>query len=32
VTELNEQIATDILAVFAGEEPEGYVDPDADWL
>ena len=32
VTELNEHMATDILSVFAGEEPDGYVDPDSDWL
>ncbi len=32
VTELNEQIARGILAVFAGEQPDNYVDPEADWL
>jgi len=32
VTELNEHIANDIVAVFAGETPAGYVDPEADWL
>jgi D-3-phosphoglycerate dehydrogenase len=32
VTELNRWIATDILAVLAGDRPEGYVDPEADWL
>jgi len=32
LTELNEHIANDILAVFAGETPDGYVDPEADWL
>ena len=32
LTELNEHIARDILAVFAGEQPTGLVDPDADWL
>jgi len=32
IDELNEWIATDILAVLAGEKPEGYVDPEADWL
>ncbi|TQQ79946.1 C-terminal binding protein [Halonotius terrestris] len=32
LAELNEHIATDILAVFDGEEPAGYIDPEADWL
>jgi len=29
---LNEHIARDILAVFAGEQPDGYIDPEGDWL
>lgn len=32
VTDLNEHIANDILAVIAGEEPDGYIDPNAEWL
>ena len=32
LTELNEHIARDVLAVFAGDQPAGYIDPDADWL
>jgi len=32
VTDLNEHMANDILAVLAGEKPEGYIDPDAEWL
>jgi D-3-phosphoglycerate dehydrogenase len=32
IGELNERIATDILTVLAGDRPEGYVDPEADWL
>ena len=32
VTDLNEHMATDILAVLAGEKPDGYIDPDAEWL
>jgi len=29
---LNEHIANDILAVFADEQPAGYIDPEGDWL
>jgi D-3-phosphoglycerate dehydrogenase len=29
---LSEDIANNLLAVFAGEQPEGYIDPTADWL
>lgn len=29
---LNEHIARDILAVFDGEQPKGYVDPEGDWV
>jgi len=32
LTELNEHVANDILAVLAGEQPQGYVDPESDWL
>ena len=32
LTELNEHIARDILAVLAGERPDGYIDPENDWL
>jgi len=32
LTELNEHVANDILAVLAGEKPKGYVDPESDWL
>ena len=32
LTELNEHIARDILAVLAGERPDGYIDPESDWL
>jgi len=32
LTELNEHVANDILAVLAGEKPDGYVDPESDWL
>jgi len=32
LTELNEHIGNDILAVLAGEKPNGYIDPNADWL
>jgi len=32
LTDLNEHVATDIRAVFDGEQPAGYVDPEADWL
>ena len=32
LTDLNEHIGHDILAVFDDEEPAGYIDPEADWL
>ena len=32
LTDLNEHIGHDILSVFDGEEPAGYIDPEADWL
>ncbi len=32
VTDLNEHIANDILAVFDGDQPAGYIDPEAEWL
>ena len=32
LADLNEHIGRDILAVFADEEPAGYIDPEADWL
>lgn len=32
LTELNEHVGRDIAAVLAGERPEGYIDPDAEWL
>lgn len=32
LTELNEHIARDILAVLAGERPDGYIDPGVDWI
>lgn len=32
LSDLNEHIGHDILAVFDDEEPAGYIDPDADWL
>lgn len=32
LTELNEHVANDIRAVFNGETPAGYIDPEADWL
>jgi len=32
LADLNEHIAHDILAVFDGEQPSGYIDPEADWL
>lgn len=31
-TDLATAVATDLLAVLDGDEPEGLVDPDADWL
>lgn len=31
-TELNERGAADIAAVLNGDTPDGWVDPDADWL
>ena len=31
VTDLNEHIANDILAVFAGDEPKGFIDPTSMW-
>ncbi|TQQ78913.1 C-terminal binding protein [Halonotius roseus] len=32
LTDLNEHIGNDILSVFDGETPAGYIDPEADWL
>ncbi|RJX49669.1 C-terminal binding protein [Halonotius pteroides] len=32
LTDLNEHIGHDIRSVFDGEEPAGYIDPEADWL
>jgi D-3-phosphoglycerate dehydrogenase len=32
LTDLNEHIGDDILAVFDDETPDGYIDPEADWL
>ena len=32
LTDLNEHIGGDILAVFDDETPDGYIDPEADWL
>ncbi len=32
VTDLNEHIANDILAVVAGDRPAGYIDPESEWL
>ena len=32
LTDLNEHVANDIAAVFNGETPAGYIDPQADWL
>lgn len=32
VTELNDHVGRDVAAVLAGERPDGYIDPDAEWL
>ncbi|MFB6232981.1 MAG: NAD(P)-dependent oxidoreductase, partial [Haloarculaceae archaeon] len=32
LTDLNEHVASDIGAVLDGDEPAGYIDPEADWL
>ena len=32
LAELNEHISHDILSVFDDETPDGYIDPEADWL
>ncbi len=32
LTALNEHVASDIRAVLNGDEPAGYVDPEAGWL
>ena len=32
LTHLNTHIGNDIIAVFDGDEPAGYIDPEADWL
>lgn len=32
LTELNEHVGRDIAAVLAGERPDGYIDPDGEWL
>jgi D-3-phosphoglycerate dehydrogenase len=32
LTDLNEHIGNDILSVFDGETPAGYIDPEAGWL